>query len=133
VQGAGRPRHGQQRPHADDRAQPLAQRADGQRVEQGRPPWPAPRGLGGDDRAIPAGQGQLGGAAPARELKRQASPVEPPVEGIQPGPPDGPGAAVAAPAQPRPERHQVVVGFGHAAVVEHEFSQRGAQLWPHEK
>src|SRR6202020_3271124 len=84
--------------------------------------------LRGAHGAVPPGHHELGGAAPAGQLKRQAGPVEPPVEGVQPGPPDGPGPAVAMPAESRSERHQVVVGLRHATVVKRELSRRVAQF-----
>ena len=149
--GAG---HRQQGADPDDGGQLLAQRALGQGADQpgllggaggagagrgGGAAWSGRGGgLGRDELAVAAGQPVLGGPARAAgELEGQAGPVQPPVEGVQPGAADRARPPVGLPAEPRPDRDQAgqrdaIAGRAQRGAVKDEFTQRISQKWPHD-
>ena len=80
-------RSGQQRPHRRQALEPVPQRSAGEPFGHGRPAGPVR--FRRDPLAGRAAQDQFGRPAAGHALQREPGPVQPPVEGVQPGAPQG--------------------------------------------
>ena len=109
---AGGPDGGQQGPDPGHRADHRGHRARRQVLHQGRPAQPA-RGLA-DQIPGRGGQHQLRGPRAGDVLKSEPGPVQPPVEGVQPGAVQGTRPPRRTQREPRRERgqHFVLAGLG---------------------
>ena len=123
---AGRPGHGQQGPDPRRRAEHRDHRAGREVGDHGRPGQPA-RGLA-DQIPGRGGQHQLRGPRAGHVLQGEPGPVQPPVEGVQPGPAQRPRPSGGRQRKARGQRGQHVVLAGLGCPIGRQFDDARERL-----